>query len=71
MQNGSIQNCLYALPGKVSFAVTSSARGGVRLDAQFVVDGVHDPLPGPQIPVRGLHGLVSKQELNLLKFSTG
>ena len=31
------------LAQKVAFAVTSSVRCGIRLDTQFVVDGVHDP----------------------------
>jgi hypothetical protein len=56
---------------KVGFAVTSSARRSVWLDAQLVIDGVHDPLPGTEIPFCGLHGSVSQQELNLLKLATG
>jgi hypothetical protein len=56
---------------KVSFSVTSSARCSIWFDAQFVVDGMHDPLSGAEIPFRGLYGPVSKQELNLLKLATG
>jgi hypothetical protein len=36
-------------PCKVGFAVTSSARGSVWLDAQLVIHGVQDPLPGAKI----------------------
>jgi hypothetical protein len=32
------------------------------LDTQLVVDGVHDPLPGAEVPLRGLYGPVSKQQ---------
>jgi hypothetical protein len=41
------------------------------LETQLVVDGMHDPLPGAKVTFRGLYGPVSKQELNLLKLSTG
>jgi hypothetical protein len=54
-----------------AFAVSSSVRRGVWLDAQLVIDSVHDPLPGAKIPLRGLHRAMSKQELDLLKLSTG
>lgn len=56
---------------KVAFAVTSSARWSVWLDAHLVIDGVHDPLPGAEIPFRGLHRPMPEQELDLLKLSTG
>ena len=55
---------------KVSFSVNCSARGGVRLPTQLVVDGVHNPLPGAKVSFRGLYGAVPKQELNLLNLST-
>jgi hypothetical protein len=45
---------------KVGFSVNCSAWVGIRFDTQLVVDGVHDPLPGAKVPVRGHHGLVSK-----------
>ena len=48
-----------------------SARRSFWLDAQLVIDGVHDPLPGAEVPFRGLYRPMSKQELNLLKLSTG
>jgi hypothetical protein len=51
--------------------LTWLARTGIRLDAQLVVDGLHNPLPGAKIPFGGLYGPVSKQELNLLKLSAG
>jgi hypothetical protein len=44
---------------KVSFAVSSSAWCAPRLDAQLVVNSVHDPLPGAEVSFRGLHGPVS------------
>ena len=56
---------------KVGFAVTSSARRVIGLDAQLVINSVHDPLPGAKIPLRGLHRAMPKQELDLLKFTTG
>jgi hypothetical protein len=56
---------------KVAFAVTSSAWRGGWLDAQLVINGVHDPLPGAEIPFRGLHRPMPEQELDLLKLSTG
>jgi hypothetical protein len=39
---------------KVSFSVNCSARVGIRLDAQLIVDRVRDPLPGAKVPFRGL-----------------
>jgi hypothetical protein len=62
---------LQSLLKKSHFSATSSAWCGLRLDAHLVVDGVHDPLPGAEIPFRGLQGSVSEQELNLLKLATG
>ena len=56
---------------EVSFAVTSSSRRGIGLNAQLVIDGVHDPLPRAKIPLRGLHRAMSEQELDLLKLPTG
>jgi hypothetical protein len=53
------------------FAVSSSPRTGIRFDAQLIVDGVHDPLPGAEIPFRGLCRAMPQQELNLLKFTAG
>jgi len=60
-----------ASSSKVGFSVTSSARGSVWLDAQFVIHGVHDPLPGTEITLCGLDRSVPEQELDLLKFAAG
>jgi hypothetical protein len=51
---------------EVGFSVNCSARPGIRLDAQLVVDSVHYSLAGTEVPFRGLYRPVSKQELNLL-----
>jgi hypothetical protein len=40
------------------------------LDAQIVLHGVHDPLPGAKIALRGFDRSVPKQELDLLKLAT-
>ena len=56
---------------EVGFALSSSARRSFWLDAQLVIDGVHDPLPGAKVPFRRLYAPMSKQKLNLLKLSTG
>jgi hypothetical protein len=32
---------------------------GIRLDTQLVLYGVHDPLPGAEIPFGGFYGPVS------------
>jgi hypothetical protein len=48
-----------------------SARWSVWLDGHLVIDGGHDPLPGAEIPFRGLHRPMPEQELDLLKLSTG
>ena len=50
---------------------SSSPRTGIRLDAQLVVDGLHNSLPGAKIAFGGLYRPVSKQELNLLNLSAG
>lgn len=55
---------------KVAFPINCSSRPGIRLDAQFVVDSLDDSLAGAEVPLGGLYGSVSKQKLNLLKFST-
>jgi len=49
------------------FAVTFSARCGVRLDAQLIVESVHDALWGATIPLRGFHGAMPEQELDLFE----
>jgi hypothetical protein len=46
-------------------------RRGIRLEAQLVINRMHDPLPGAQVPLRGLHRPMPKQELNLPKLPTG
>jgi hypothetical protein len=56
---------------KVWFAVSYSARRSFWLDAQLVIDGVHDPLPGAQILLCGLDRSMPEQKLDLLKLSTG
>jgi hypothetical protein len=48
-----------------------SARRGIRLDPQLVVDRMHDPLSGPEVPFRGLHRAMSEQKLDLLQLPTG
>jgi hypothetical protein len=58
-------------PCKLGFPVTCSARTGVRLDPQLVIDGLDDSLPGSKILFRSLYGTMPEQELNLLKLSTG
>jgi hypothetical protein len=52
-------------------SVNCSAPPGIRLDAELVVDSVRYPLAGAEVSFRGLYRPVSKQELDLLKLSTG
>jgi hypothetical protein len=54
---------------KVGFSVNCSARPRMRLDAQLIVDGLDDPLPGAKVPLGSIYGPVSEQELNRLKLS--
>ena len=55
---------------KVSFKETCSARTRIWFDAELIVYGLDNPLPGTEVPFCCFHGLVSEKKLDLLQLST-